>query len=331
MPLKDSDGRILEEIRSRELDTLSDKEFLHALQLQERESEDAKDFGPYWLDGVQGSLAEERRQSKSDKTKFYNTQVSKARRELRRLRLDLRSLLSDPESWNIKLSQLWSRYPSLEISYVLDVSVISKRKSKLLRCFLIYYYSNIESFPKFIQWEVEQSLDKIFEGEDAPPISPQLLSELKLIRRIFLLLGPLGIEVLNNIYSQDNLDHWIGVGKSLVDNYYGLVRIPYARVRRKVYKRGYRESHCNKHKSKDQRGEVMMSEEARTLDQIKQDILRKQALLFERRLDEFLSLSDQEALLINRKEAFRQLVEEGIPQDPDPEEIQRLAWNSRES
>lgn len=54
-----------------------------------------------------------------------------------------------------------------------------------------------------------------------------------------------------------------------------------------------------------------MSKESRDLEQIKQDILRKQALLFEKRLDDYLRLEglDERA----QKELAHQLIQNGFP------------------
>lgn len=56
-----------------------------------------------------------------------------------------------------------------------------------------------------------------------------------------------------------------------------------------------------------------MSTESRTLEEIKQDILRKQALLFERRLDEYLQLRNLDIPIQERRQTFRNLVAESVP------------------
>lgn len=284
---------------------------------------DAKDFGPYWLEGVQGSLAEERRKSNSRKAEIYNSKVKAARSYNRANPLKLRDYLNNPELLNIKLSALWSLYPSLEIRFSLDVSNLCRRSSKLLRNFLIYFYKCKKIFPQWIQFEIELEFDRLLEGEDHCPISPQLLQELKAIRHIFLVLEETEANIiLENLYSEENLKHWVAVGKSLVDNYQGLIQIPYARLKPKVRRRGYRESHANKRKSRDQRLEVAMSQESRSIEEIKASILKKQALLFEKRLDEYLRLADQDIPIQERKETFRAIITESVPKSSSSEEIQ---------
>lgn len=311
------------------LESLSYEEYEDLLKKQESSSKDAKDFGPYWLEKVQGSLAEERRKPSPNKDLAYNKQVSKARRTSRQDPLSLKDFLVQPEKLNIKLSLLWSLYPSLQIFVDLDVQKITKRSSRHLRSFMIYFYHHNQDFPSWVKWLIEENFDKILRGEDCSCISPRILMELKAIRYIFLVLGSTeGFLQLTQIYSKKNLDHWEEVAEELISSYTNLINIPVRRVRQKVWKRGYKESHSNKHKSKDQRGEVAMSTEGRSIEEIKQSILKKQAILFERRLDEFLQLSNEELSQTEKKEIFRNLLEEGIPREPDEEEINNQIWKS---
>lgn len=305
------------------------------VEWDESMSLDAKDFGPYWLDGVQGSLSEERRNSTSRKVVLYNSQVKKARSFNRSKPLTLRDLLNNLRALDLKLSELWSLYPSLEIRFSINVSNLTKRSSKLLRCFLIYFYSHNSEFPKYINYEIELEFERILESEERNPISPQILQELRAIRYFYLTLGsPEADVLLEQLYSKENLERWIELGSKLVDGYRDLIQIPYIRLKPKVQRRGYRESHSNKRKSRDQRLEVAMSTEVRTIEEIKASILKKQALLFEKRLDSYLAMTDQDIPLSERREIFRSIVTESVPtrfdSDEELDEINRQLYSSSE-
>lgn len=65
-----------------------------------------------------------------------------------------------------------------------------------------------------------------------------------------------------------------------------------------------------------------MSQESRSIEEIKASILKKQALLFEKRLDEYLRLADQDIPIQERKETFRAIITESVPKSSSSEEIQ---------
>jgi hypothetical protein len=148
-----------------------------------------------------------------------------------------------------------------------------------------------------------------------------------IIRKLFLLLEKdLAIHILYSLYKEDNLKRWYQTTELLVKKY-KVVKIQYVEVKEKVRRRGHRSSHSNKRITKDQRGEVKMSKEARELEEIKLRIRKKQAILFERRLDAFLAMEDSNLPLAARKEIFNALldpVEEQTADSislPDTEEI----------
>lgn len=63
----------------------------------------------------------------------------------------------------------------------------------------------------------------------------------------------------------------------------------------------------------------MESKESRTIEQIKQDILKKQALLFEKRLDEYLRLEGLDPS--TRKTMLQEEISRDILQKENPPEI----------
>lgn len=294
-----------EDLTEEELEKF-EKLYSKLLQRQEKSSKDAKDFGPYWLEGIQGSLAEERRLSNSKKEILYNCQVRNARRT-QAARLKALDYLSNPDSLDIKLSELWARYPSLEVYFEFSIQKIVKTNMRLLRSFVLFYYLNPELFPGYIKFLVEEELDFLLSTESFTK-NQKIINEILAIRKIFLLNDKeTSFCLLRNIYREENLDRWCTTAKKLLSSYQ-VIYIPKSRTKEKIRRRGYRESHSNKHKSKDQRGEVSMSREAQQLEETKRRIREKQALLFERRLDAFLALEDPNIDPAERKKIFNEIL-----------------------
>lgn len=318
----DEEGNLSPDILEN-LEELSPEEFARAAELQSQIiSKDAKDFGPYWLEKVQGSLAQERQQSFSQKIQTYNQKVFEARKYLNASgQIYAKNYFSNPDLLDIKLSELWARYPSLQISFNLNIQELTQSNTRLLRGFVVWFYLQ-ENLSKYIVYEIEEQLDHLTRT-DGYPKNQKVLKEILIIRKIFHVLDrDLAIHFLYSIYRKENLDKWLQTAETLIRKY-KIIKIPDIKVKEKVRRRGYRESHSNKHKSKDWRKEVMMSKEARTLEEIKNDIRRKQALLFERRLDAFLALEDSNLPLNRRKEIFNSLL------DPIEEEtVTNLSENS---
>jgi hypothetical protein len=327
-------NRYLDEEGNLDLDLLQELEELSAdeidliaLKQWEIKSKDAKDFGPSWLEGVQGSLAEERRQNQIQKVKAYNDLIAKARKfDYAQGQLFADKFFTNPGLLDIKLSELWVRYPSLTISYNFNIQQLTRSSTRLLRGFVIWFYQQ-ENLSEYIKYEIESQLDTLLLTDNKYPKNQKVLKEILIIRKLFLFLEKdLAIHILYSLYKEDNLKRWYQTTELLVKKY-KVVKIQYVEVKEKVRRRGHRSSHSNKRITKDQRGEVKMSKEARELEEIKLRIRKKQAILFERRLDAFLAMEDSNLPLAARKEIFNALldpVEEQTADSislPDTEEI----------
>lgn len=260
---------------------------------------------PYWLTNSIGSLAEERRQSSRNKSFAYNRQVSKARRYFNST-FSLLNLISSTENFNIKLSELEASYPSLTFQFQTNIQEVTKSNGRLLRSFLIFWYQQ-ENVEEWIKFYVEESLDKILSIERFQPDN-KIFKENLIIRQTFLILGKdIGLELLKEVYSEQNLKRWSETGKNLCKNHQ-VVKIPLFVVKEKMRRRGYKESSSNKHISKNQEGEVRMSEESRELEETRRRILAKQAKLFEERLDRYLQLESKEISSQKKREIFNSLL-----------------------
>jgi hypothetical protein len=192
---------------------------------------------------------------------------------------------------------------------------------RLLRSFLIYYY--LADFPDWLRFYIEESLDSILKLERIPS-GGKTFREAFTIRSIFLNLGKdLGFQQLCGIYRRDNLQKWYETGRKLSSTYQ-IVKIPYARVKEKIRRRGYHETSSNKpYKIRNSRdwnkqglplkakGDPIMVKESNTsieLEETRQRILLKQAKLFEKRLDDYLALADPELTPSVKRTVYENLI-----------------------
>lgn len=283
---------------------------------------------PYWLESVVGSLAEERRKSSSKSFRNYNRLVLKARNQFRS-EFSVHKLKLHPENFYIKLSDLEALYPSLTYQLEFNLQELTQSKQRLLRSFLFYFYSN--DFPEWFIFLVEEELDKLLPvGKVAN--GGKVFKENLIIRQTFLLLGrQSGLQLLSEVYSEENIERWKHTGECLC-THYSLVKLPKANLKDKVRRRGYKETSSNKHKQKSMEGVVNMSTEARDLEEVKRRIKLKQAELFEKRLDRYLEI-ESELSSQKRKEIFYSLLEEEdqiAPSDlPTLEKLQKEREENR--
>ena len=191
---------------------------------------------------------------------------------------------------------------------------------------------NLEKVPQWLNFLVEEELDQILSVESIYANS-KIFRENHIIRQTFLVLGKdLGNEILRSVYQEENLQRWTKTGMNLIQAY-EVVKIPLFNVKQTIRRRGHRGSHSNKHKSRDERRRVMESIENRSLEEIKRDILKKQALLFEHRLELYLQLEEKDIPRNERREIFNRLLddteslremetEEQNTKNPEKEKIQ---------
>ena len=263
-------------------------------------------FSPYWLETVVGSLAEERRNSRTKSYRIYNLKARKAS-NFAKEHFSLLQLLDQPDHFLIKLSDLEALYPSLTVFFRINIQELTQSNQRLLRSFLLFYYQ--QEVDPWIKYLIEESLDKILTKERFLTNKEKVFRENFIIRQTFQLLGKdQGLQTIKNIYSDQNLLRWYKTGENLVKQYC-CVKIPSVYLKERIRRRGYKESSSNNPKrSKDQGRRVKESMENRTLEEIKQEILRKQAILFERRLDSYLQLEDPNIPKSKKKEIFSNLV-----------------------
>lgn len=273
---------------------------------------------PFWLESIRGSTSLERSSSGPKNFESYNRKVRKARK-LANKELTLENLLLRENEFLMKLSALEARYPSTTFEFYVNIQDLVKSNMKLLRSFLIYYIQ-IEVSP-WIEFLIEEGLDRILKQEKLKS-GGKTFRENYIIRQTYILLGkPECLQLLRRIYSEDNLSKWYRTGKNLSKSS-EVIKIPYARVKEKVRRRGYHESSTNKFKTKSfqkrrKESPVMVnkSPEAQELEQTRERILLKQAKLFEQRLNRYLEIESSETTPEKKKELFNSLVEAEFLED----------------
>lgn len=252
-------------------------------------------LSPVFLETTLGSLSEERRTSRTRNYKKLNKLIGKTYRRFGS-KLQMSNLISQPESFNIKLSELVAWCPSHQLSCELRWNIQTKVRSntRLLRSLLVFCInSEIDFTENYYLWTFFEELKAYcatFQEREG-----QVSKEIFSIYRLLIGLQDLSLckDFLGKVYSESNIRVWSKTGENL---FLGLsfFHISYINVKEKVRRRGYHETHSNKNKSKDQRGEVQMSQESRDLEQIKESIKIKQALVFEKQLDLILQSYDQD-------------------------------------
>jgi hypothetical protein len=219
------------------------------------------------------------------------------------------------------LSEFWARYPSNTYEFGIHLQRVLQSNSRLYRAFVIWFYDHQEVIPKWLIAEIEEQLDLILTDKTANQ-KGQIHKEAVSIRLSAKMLSRRNYEaLLTSVYSQRNLSKWKETIEKILDSKAAsMCYFHTAEPKTKVRRRGYRESHSNKHKSKNQKGEVLMSRENRSLEEIRESILKKQMILFEQRLDHFLQIQDQDIPPDQRKELFVELGN-SFPTNPTQEDI----------
>lgn len=273
---------------------------------------------PFWLESIRGSTSLERSSSEPKNFNSYNRKVRKARK-LANKELTLENLLLRENEFLMKLSALEAWYPSTTFEFYVNIQDLVKSNMKLLRSFLVYYIHS--EVPSWIEYLIEEGLDRILKQERLKS-GGKTFRENFIIRQTYILRGKQEcLRLLEEIYSKDNLSKWYRTGKNLCKSF-EVIKIPYARVKEKVRRRGYHESSTNKFKTKSfqkRRKEnpvmVIKSPEAQELEQVRERILLKQAKLFEQRLNRYLEIENPETTPERRKELFNSLVQAEFLED----------------
>lgn len=204
------------------------------------------------------------------------------------------------------MSDLEALCPSHTIDLRFNIQNLTKSNQKLLRSFLVFYYTS--EVPDWISFLIEEELDSILSTERVES-GGKIFKENLIIRQTFSLLGKeLGTQILKSVYSERNLEIWYNTGKKLSSSF-EVVRIPISNPKPVVRRRGHKGSSSNPRISKDQSKEVKMSRENQELEETKTRIKLKQAKLFEERLDRYLQLESREIPSSERKRIFQSLLE----------------------
>lgn len=264
---------------------------------------------PVFLENTVGSLSQERRNQMKKSYKLYNLNVFKSRKLVSKL--TVHSII-DPtfgiEKVLETLSHQMASYPTVSYDLTINVQDLTKSNTRLLRSFLFYFYTNYEKFGYF-RFYIEESLDKLINEKSIA--RGKIFIENYIIRQTFITLGSSeGLKLLENIYSSSNIRHWIKTGESLSSSYC-FIKIPLAKVKDKVYRRGYKETSVkNYHKPStlNERRLIDMGEENKEIERLRNEIKLKQLQLFSERLDRYLEIGNSNLNILEKREIFNSLI-----------------------
>lgn len=253
---------------------------------------DARDFGPYWLDGLQGTRSEERRSSRPQ----YSVKAYKRLRRIeKQTSIKCLDILVNPDLLNIQLSQFGREYPddALNLRITKFERVISEGKGRYKRLldtfiFLKYHLQVEEWLFEFLGFA--EKFRRVLRKRcfDNPRFN-------ELYRVIELYYGTTPAQfrqILNEIYQPSQLQDKYIRGKKMVkvlEIHLIDSRLPKEKIRR----RGYSHSAKKDSEAEKERRDCMNNIE-RENELLREEILNKQLKLFKENLDLLLELSSQD-------------------------------------
>lgn len=235
------------------------------------------------LEGIQGSLIEERR---SNSPKSYHQLTKKLSGLNRKYNLQVSEILTDPSSLNLRLAEIATLYPNYQVDLKLKGigKIMGKNQYNKVKNMIIYL--SLAEIPEYLKFIIESSLLKLVpkgpgEGIKAELQFLSLISQMEKSQRL---------EILNKIYSDTNLKSQRDAGYLLLcKNFYlqffdsSLVKVPQR-------KRGYNDKGSTSLEHEKER-KKSMAEIERLIEDQRQRILLKQMELFERNLDRILAVN----------------------------------------
>lgn len=239
-----------------------------------------------WLDYIPNLSSEEKRTKMTPKN--YRKVLKESRRLNREYSYSLHFIISSPDLFNEKLAELAACVPTSGefkvkgIQYLLGKGQYTKIRSVLL----FLEFSLDEEWLRFLLMEPFLRLIP------SKSTSPGIQAELKFLGMILQMNKIQRRELLLKIFSSHNLEKMIEKGKELTSRM-TISLFETAPVAQLSRKRGYNDKGSTSLTPNKERRRIM-NEGERSFSEIKEDILRKQLLLFERNLDRLLQISESE-------------------------------------
>lgn len=252
-----------------------------------RYSDDEYEFLGCLLEGVQGSLSEERSKSRP---KNYIRLVKKLRSLNLRYRLPVRSLLDDPSILEKRMAEIAAYNPKVQVN--LRITGIGKIQGK-------NQYKKIKNILLFIETSKLSPWMKLLLEEPFLKLVPTepvtgVRAELKFLCNIFQLDEVTKRATLEKLYSEHNLEAMCRNGKDLLGQIFYVEFFDTRNPRIAQRRRGYNDKGSTIPDSEKERRNSMKTI-AEEIEERRQRILLKQMEIFERNLDKILEISDTDS------------------------------------
>lgn len=239
------------------------------------------------LEGIEGSLIEERQKSHSKNyiklTKQYN--------ELnRKYSIQFSEIDKNPNSIETKLAEISALHPNLNVELRLGGigRILGKDQYKKIKNILLYIeYSDLSGYLKLI-------LNECFVKLIPSGLTKGIAAELQFLGQILMYPDEQKRNLLSKIYSKNNLKSQIETGKFLVNLNLFFQFFPSGRVEVPKTKRGYNDKGSMSLESERER-KIAMTEIEEEIDLKRQKIILKQLELFERNLDKLLEIETSDS------------------------------------
>lgn len=233
-----------------------------------------------------GIIAEERHKLGP---RNYNKIIQEAKKLNRKHRLDLLTAINQPDLLIVTLSEFTTVAPNittdLQIRNLFN-QFEGKGNSKKLR-YLVIYLSLLEK-SWLVTTLIEERLERILNSKF---LRSKTLWETKML---YDLRKCLSLDqyrtLLSKIYQPSTIKDWQTLGSKILERAF-LSYFDEKPIIATQRKRGYTDHGSTPSEKQRTERKILMSTENRTNAQIKEDILRKQLLLFEQNLDEILELN----------------------------------------
>lgn len=256
----------------------------------QKQSPDAADFGPYWLEGTQGSLSAERARD------FSVQRIRKLEKEYRRLndryRISIPEILQNPQLLNIKLSEFGSAHPDVLLNIkIKGLAKVFEGKGRFSRMTSVFIYLTTQEIPEWLfEYLFSETFNRLARLKKFG--NPRFNEYLRIYEFYRMLTREQYQEVIKQIYYSSSIVEMRRNAKRYLSSL-TLDFCSTSSLKIKIRRRGYAHSAKQSTQSEKERMKSMKEIEFEN-EQLRQRILNKQLKLFEKNLDTLLQITSDD-------------------------------------
>lgn len=245
--------------------------------------QEEEEFLGLLLEGVKGSLAEERR---SRQPRNFNLNLKKIRSLNQKFKVTVQETILKPSLLEKKLAEIAADNPTFPLEFKIRGwnRILGKDQYRKIKNMLLTL--EFKEIPNWLKFLIQEPLLKLVPRRAEPGIQAELVFLVKILS----LPETQKFQVLEKLYSQNNLKQQIEAGTKLFCSLSWQI-FSDQRVKTPERKRGYTDKGSTSLKSERERKKCLM-EQNQELEILRKKILKKQMLLFERNLDQLLQLDE---------------------------------------